>query len=106
MGIKIECNSSYCYRVFRPDAPDAKEWKCVEVRVDRNEEGTEVSVDICVWPLDPEKINSLHGVACPEHWRAVARDLASDVEFFQDPPRPVLKDSEPYTAPDVPDVDF
>jgi len=84
--IAITCDGKYCHRTLDLEDGDAKEWKSIEVKIDRSDTGVDIAID--VWPIDPEKLRMGDSFACPEHWRQVARKAVGSVEdLFPDPPR-------------------
>jgi hypothetical protein len=104
--IKITCEAAYCYKQYDPELKDALEWRSIEVRIDRGEFGTDVSIESA--PIDPERINLAHHFACPKHWREVAIGAADKINWFPEPEPSTLIPPETDTAinqQDLPVID-
>jgi hypothetical protein len=86
MGVQLRCDWTYCFREFDATDADAKDWRAVEVKTDQDDTHADVVID--AYALNLESVDASHAIACPQHWRQVARDIAKHLELFPDPPVP------------------
>jgi hypothetical protein len=95
--IKIECDYPYCHQEIDLADEFPKDWRMILVRSAHDLECASVTVHCQAFDLS--RLSSEYTIACPNHWRKMAREALETVEIFPEPETEASKAPEPEPAP-------
>jgi hypothetical protein len=100
--ITIKCDYRYCHRDIDLADEFPKDWRMILVRSAHDLECASVTVHCQAFDLS--RLSSEHKIACPSHWREMAREVLKTIDVFPESEPEAVKAPEPALAP-APDDD-